>query len=253
MAAKGNKAWNMESFLDSLIFELDKAQDTLSVKGLNRKLTYMVQDMNLQLQLFPEFDGDTVRFTTAKPGETGASKVTFQLGSIRDTQIREVTRSPIQRGETSIDDVDIPEPERKELKKLGIQSTEDLRRTVEDRNVDLGKATKKKVDYKGLAGLINKSRRQEQPPSVAKAQVSQAKGETVLTLDGENLAIAKSHDQFPAAVINDKPVEVLSADDKQIKLNLKAAHLKDRGNQLKVALDPYAVFTMNLESPSDGN
>ncbi|MGI9284452.1 MAG: hypothetical protein ACR2P1_03635, partial [Pseudomonadales bacterium] len=85
MAAKDNKSWNMESFLDSLIFELDKAQDTLSVKGLNRKLTYMVQDMNLQLQLFPEFDGETVRFTTAKPGETGASKVSFQLGSIRDT------------------------------------------------------------------------------------------------------------------------------------------------------------------------
>lgn len=253
MAAKDNKSWNMESFLDSLIFELDKAQDTLSVKGLNRKLTYMVQDMNLQLQLFPEFDGETVRFTTAKPGETGASKVSFQLGSIRDTQIREVTRAPIQHGETSIDDVEMPEPERKELKKLGIQSTEDLRRTVEERNVDLGKATKKKVNYKGLAGLINKSRRQEQPPSVAKALVSQAKGDTVLTLDGENLALAKSIGEFPAAVINDEPVEVLSADDKQIKLKLKAAHLKDQGNQLKIALDPYAVFTMNLESPSDGN
>lgn len=253
MATKDNKAWNMESFLDSLIYELDKAQDTLSVKGVNRKLSYMVQDMNLDLQLFPEFDGETVRFTTAKPGETGASKVSFQLGSIRDTQIREVTRSPIQHGETSIDDLDMPEPELKELKKLGIQSTEDLRRTVEDHNINLDKVTKKRVNYKGLASLINKSHRQEQPPSVAKARVSKAKGETVLTLDGENLAIAKSSDQFPAAVINNKPVEVLSADDKQIKLNLKAAHLKGNGNQLKIALDPYAVFTMNLEAPSDDN
>ena len=251
MASKGNKAWNLESFLDSLIFELDQAQDTLSVKGLNRKLTYMVQDMNLELQLFPEFDGDTVRFTTAKPGESGASKISFQLGSIRDTQIREVTRPPIQRGETSIDEVDLPEPERKELKKLGIQSTEDLRRTVEERNVDLSKVTKEKMDYKGLAGLINQARRQERPPSVAKASVSRAQGDTVLTLEGDNLAIVQSLDRFPAAVINDHPVEVLSADDKQLKLKLNQAQMQGRDNQLKVALDPYAVFTMNLESPLD--
>lgn len=249
MASKGNKSWNLESFLDSLIFELDKAQDTLSVKGLNRKLTYMVQDMNLELQLFPEFDGDTVRFTTAKPGEAGASKISFQLGSIRDTQIREVTRPPMQHGETSIDEVDLPEPERKELKKLGIQSTEDLRRTIEERNVDLGKVTKKKVDYKDLANLINKSRRQEQPPRVSSARVSKAKGDTVLTLEGENLALQQSLDQFPAAVINDEPVEVISANDKQLQLKLKPAHLqRENSSQLKVALDPYAVFTMNLES-----
>ncbi|MEO1395812.1 MAG: hypothetical protein AAFV90_23185 [Cyanobacteria bacterium J06634_5] len=270
----GNRSWNLESFLDSLILELDQAQDTLSVKGLNRRLTYMVQDMNLELQLFPEFDGETVRFTTAKPGEAGASKIAFQLGSIRDTQIREVTRPPIQHGETSIDEVDLPEPERKELKKLGIKSTADLRRTVEDRNVDLGKVTKKKVDYKGLASLINKSRRQEKPPKVTSARLSRAKGDTVgdtvLTLEGENLSIhpstdqptaqsepqstAQSLDRYPAAVINDQPAEVLSADAKQLKLKLNATHLnQNQANQLKVALDPYAVFTMNLDArPAPG-
>ncbi|NEZ64943.1 hypothetical protein D0962_19490 [Leptolyngbyaceae cyanobacterium CCMR0082] len=248
MATKGNKSWNLESFLDSLILELDKAQDTLSVKGLNRRLTYMVQDMNLELQLFPEFDGDNVRFTTAKPGEKGASKISFQLGSISDSQIREVTRPPIQHGETSIDEVDIPDHERKELKKLGIQSTEDLRRTVEDRNVDLGKVTKKKVSYSSLANLINQARRQEHPPSVAKASLSKAQGNTVLTLEGNNLASAQSLDQFPAAVINDQPVEILSANNKQLKIKVNQTHLTGHDNQLKVALDPYAVFTMNLES-----
>lgn len=251
MASKGNKSWNLETFLDSLIFELDKAQDTLSVKGLNRKLTYMVQDMNLELELFPEFDGDTVRFITAKPGETGASKISFQLGSIRDTQIREVTRPPMQQGETSIDEVDLPEPERKELKKLGIHSTEDLRRTVEERNVDLGKVTKKKVDYKGLANLINKSRRQDNPPSVAKASISKAQGDTILTLEGNNLASAQSLDQFPAAVVNNSPVDVIVASDKQLKLKLKSNQLESKDNQLKVALDPYAIFTMNLDASSD--
>ena len=248
MVSKSNQSWNLESFLDSLIFELDKAQDTLSVKGLNRKLTYMVKDMQLELQLFPEFDGDKINFTTAKPGETGASKISFQLGSIRDTQIREVTKTPIQLGETSIDEVDIPDEERKELKKLGIESTEDLRRTIEERKVDLEKATKKKLNYNNLASLIQKSHRQSLPPRVSRASISQAQGKKILTLEGENLAIASSFKQFPAAVVNNQNVEVISANANELKLELKENHIKGKTNQLKVALDPYAVFTMNLES-----
>ncbi|MEM9276380.1 MAG: hypothetical protein AAGA80_26025, partial [Cyanobacteria bacterium P01_F01_bin.143] len=144
MNSKGNESWNLESFLDSLIFELDRAQDTLAVKGLNRKLTYTVQDLSLELQIFPEFDGDTVRFKTAKPGDSGASKVSFQLGSIRDNQIREVTRQPLSTDEIALEEIDIPEEKRKELQKLGIKSAEDLRRTVEERKVDLKKVTKDK-------------------------------------------------------------------------------------------------------------
>jgi hypothetical protein len=248
MNSKSNQSWNLKSFLDSLIFELDKAQDTLSVKGLNRKLTYMVKDMELELQLFPEFDGDTVRFTTAKPGETGASKISFQLGSIRDTQIKEVTRSPIQNDQTSIDDVDLPEEHRQELKRLGIESTEDLRRTIEDKKVDLNRVSNQKLDYNNLANLIQKSQRKQRPPKVSKASISEAQGKKVLTLEGENLAIASSLEQFPAAIINNNNVEVISANANELKLEIKEQHLQEKSNQLKVALDPYAVFTMNLES-----
>ena len=47
--------WNLESFLDSLILELDKAQDTLSLKGVTRKLTYSVLNVALDLQIFPQY------------------------------------------------------------------------------------------------------------------------------------------------------------------------------------------------------
>jgi hypothetical protein len=248
MPSKGNASWNLESFLDSLIFELDKAQDTLSVKGLNRKLTYTVKDISLDLQIFPEFDGDTVRFTTAKPGEAGASKVSFQLGSIRDSQIREVTRSPMSKDDISLDDVNIPEPQRKELRRLGIQSAEDLRRTVEEKNVDLEKVNDKmKVDYKGLANLINKTHRKQLPPNVAKVSVAKSEGDTILTLEGDNLAIASSLDQYPVAVLNNETVEVLSANKNQLCLRVSQRHLQNSSNQLQIALDPYAIVTMNLQ------
>jgi hypothetical protein len=249
MPSKGNASWNLESFLDSLIFELDKAQDTLSVKGLNRKLTYTVKDISLDLQIFPEFDGDTVRFTTAKPGEAGASKVSFQLGSIRDSQIREVTRRPMSRDDVSIEEVNMPEPQRKELKRLGIQSTEDLRRTIEEKNVDLEKVSDKvKVDYKGLANLLNQTHRKQVPPNVAKVSVSKSADHTILTLEGDNLAIASSLDQFPIAVLNNQTVEVLTADKTCLRLRVPSHHLQHSSNQLQIALDPYAIVKMNLQN-----
>lgn len=247
MASNSNRSWNLEAFLDSLIHELDKAQDTLSVKGMNRKLTYTVKDMSLDLQIFPEFDGDTVRFITAQPGETGASKVTFQLGSIRDHQIQEVARRPPARTELSIEDVPLPESAKKKLEKLGIRSAEDLK-TMEQYNVDIKKVTDNAVDdYQGLASLLNQSQRKKMAPSVSKASLSQAQGKTILTLEGDNLAIAQSLDQFPVAAINDKPVEVLSATDKELKIQIDPAQLQGDQQQLHVALDPYAIVTMNLQ------
>lgn len=249
MVAKSNRPWNLESFLNSLIFELDKAQDTLSVKGLNRKLTYTVKDVALDLQIFPEFDGDTVRFTTAKPGETGASKVSLQLGSIRDHQIKEVTKEPLTQDDISLAETDLPEPARKELKKLGIKSAEDLRRTVEERNVDLEKVTDQKIDYKNLADIINQSRRRKQAPRVSRVSVAKSTpGKAILTLEGDNLAIASSLDDFPLAVINDQTVEIVSANQNELQIQVNEDQIQGTAKQLKVALDPYAIVTMNLKS-----
>ncbi len=248
MGTKTNASWNLESFLDSLIFELDKAQDRLSVKGLNRKLTYTVKDVSLDLQIFPEFDGDMVRFTTAKPGETGASKVSFQLGSIRDSQIQEVTRRPLTRDDLSLDDVNLPELEKKELQKLGIQSVAELKRTIEDKQVDLTKVTKENVDYKGLAGLINQAHRRQTPPEVSKVSVSKAQGDTLLTLHGNNLSLSNALEQFPIAALNDERVEVVSANAQEMQLRVKKHQLQGDTHQLKIALDPYAIFTLNVKT-----
>ncbi|HAC65492.1 MAG TPA: hypothetical protein DCF68_18665 [Cyanothece sp. UBA12306] len=248
MVSKSNRPWNLESFLNSLIFELDKAQDTLSLKGLNRKLTYTVKDVALDLQIFPEYDGDTVRFTTAKPGETGASKVSLQLGSIRDHQIKEITKKPLTKEDISIEETDLSETARKEFQRLGITSAEDLRRTVEDHKVNLEKLTKEKIDYENLADIINQSRRRRQAPRVAKVSVAKSMpGKVILTLVGDNLAIASSFADFPVAVINDQTVEIVSANENELRIQVNEDQIQGTSKQLKVALDPYAIVTMKLK------
>ena len=77
-----NRAWNLKSFMDSLIVELDRAQDVLAVKGLTRPVTYTVKDVDVDLRCFPQFDGRSVRFRTAQPGQDGSSGLRFSLGSI---------------------------------------------------------------------------------------------------------------------------------------------------------------------------
>ncbi len=252
-----SKTWNLEAFLDSLILELDKAQDTLSIKGVNRPLTYTVKDVALELQIFPHFDGKRVQFSTAKSGESGASKITFQLGSITDRQIREITKNPITKDDVPIEMIEsIDEETRDELQKMGVTTNRDLER-MELKNIDLQKVSKKKIDYGSLANLINQARRRELAPKVNNVSAAKSGENVILSLRGENLALSASAGadrgagggrKFPIAVLNDEEVEIVSASGEELRIAVRGGQLSGRSNQLKIALDPYSVVQMNLNA-----
>jgi hypothetical protein len=243
----GNRAWNLESFLDSLIIELDKARDTLAVKGLTRPLTYSVQDLDLELQIFPQYDGEQIRFVTAQPGESGASELKVQLGSITSRSIKETTSDPITKDDISIDAVEELDHEAKQsLRKLGIKSSRDLER-IEDRQVDLEKVTNKKLDYGKLANLVNKAKRRGAPPSVGKVEVSEAHGGDALAVEGSNLALAHALPEFPIATIDGRRVEVLDASPGRVIVKVEPERLAGRTSRLQIALDPFAIVNMELK------
>lgn len=271
-----NQAWNLESFLDSLIVELDKAQDTLSFKGITRRLTYTVKDVGLDLQIFPQFDGRKVKFVTAQPGDSGASKISIQLGSITDRQIKETTKAPLSKDDVSLEDVEGLDNEVKDsLRKVGITSADDLER-IENRNVDVEKVVKHKtggeeggakpeVDYVNLARLIKKAKRNRQfTPRVMAVDLEHDSGRRVLAVHGKNLALGNAdaptsrrtfgspmtfgeEREFPMAVLDDEAVEVLAASESHLRLAIPPGKLHDGPAVLKVALDPYAVITMEIK------
>lgn len=249
MANNSRKSWNLESFLDSLIVELDKVQDTLAVKTINRPLSYTVKDVGFDLQIFPQFDGKSLRFDTAKPGESGASKISIQLGSITDRQAREVTKDPVTRDDISLEQLDdIDEDTKDTLKKIGVNSAKDLEK-MSQRNIDLKKVSKKNIDYQKLAGVLDKARRRSRPPSVARVNVNRTNPEgKMLSLEGENLALSRAMDMFPAAFVNEKPVEIFSATEKRLDIVVADDHLQSGSNQLTVALDPHTIFKLELKS-----
>ncbi|NER46623.1 MAG: hypothetical protein F6J92_07995 [Symploca sp. SIO1A3] len=249
MVTRPNHSWHLSTFLDALIYELDRAQDTLSVKGANRKLTYMVRDMALDLQLFPEYQSGHIKFTTAKPGEAGASKMTLQLGSIRDHQIQEVTQ-PISRDDIAIEDTDLPEATRQALEKLGIRSAQDLLQVEEERGIDLDAHTEEQLDRQALDRVLNQAHRRQNPPLVSHAKFTTIYNESVLVLEGKNLMLSPRDGEFPVAVLDGKRVPVMAAGKNKIELKINQEQLKNQPGKLEVALDHYAVISLTLKSHS---
>lgn len=247
MAETQNRNWRLENFLDSLIGELDEAQDTLALKGINRKLTYTVKDLALELQLFPTYNGDTVLFSTARPGETGASKVNIQLGSITDRQIRETTREPTGSDDLPVDQVEDLDPEaKKSLKKIGVKSVKDIER-MEQKDVDLKRASGNRLDYGSLAKAIAQARRGRSRPAVNDFSLEKSGTGLTLSLSGANLDPCGEHEEFPIAMVNRKRAKVVEAGPNRIALSLEGGELRRGSNELAIALDPYSIIRLEMK------
>jgi len=240
-----NISWNLEDFVDSLVVELDKTRETLAIKAINKQLTYTVKEMGMDINIFPTFDGDEVKFVTAQPGQTGASKVTIQLGSITDQQVRATSKITGLKKDINIDEIDVDKKTKKQLRKMGVTSVDDLKK-VESKNVDIQKASDNEIDYSQLANQIQKSRRNLSPPKVKSVSLSMEKDRVpVLVIKGDNLAVNSKFK--PVAVVNKTLAKVMSHDENEIRIQLENHHNIKNENELVLTIDPFAIMKMNIK------
>ena len=238
-----NTAWQLEDFVDSLVVELDKTRETLAIKAINKPLTYTVKDLALDLNIFPSYDGDQVRFITAQPGQEGASKVSIQLSSITDQQVRATTKTPGARDDISIESTEVDKVTKRKLRKLGVNSIGDLKE-IENKNVDLQKVTDDSIDYRKLANQIQKSKRSQKPPTVKAVSFSKDAGKPCLVIEGENLALDPKF--RPVAVVNQTLAEVMSSSDKEVRIEITGDHVLAASNEVILTFDPFAVMKVNV-------
>ena len=256
MTSRKNSNWSLNAFLDSLVLELDKARETLAIKGVNHPLTYAVKDFALELQLFPEFDGQDLRFSNAAPGDSGASKMSIQLGSISDRQIRETTKAPVADDDIAIDHItEIDEQTKKQLRKMGVSSVKDIEK-LEQNQVKLDQTELGlKTDVQSLASRLKgirqnkvnhhkKQLRQQLKPLVRRVSMQKGERDIQLQIEGENLAIEQSFQ--PRAMVNQRPAAIMFSSPHVIQLNLKPNTLKSE-NQVEIILDPYSIVHFNLK------
>jgi hypothetical protein len=245
MSAAENRPWKLRELLDSLVVELDRAQDTLAVKALNRPLSYTVKDVGLDLQIFPAYDGDAVRFTTARPGQSGASKINVTLGSITDRMIRETAPPPPTADDVVLEDLpDLDPGTKKALSTAGITSARDLDR-MEQNQIVIKRVDDRPLDYGHLADVINRARRGAAPPTVHSVSLEGTPADAFLRVRGTNLRPLTRSDGFPAARLGDRVARVLSATDQEVRIGVEPGRLGPAG-ELRIALDPWAVVRMQL-------
>ncbi len=244
--ATENTAWQLEDFVDSLVVDLDKTRETLAVKAINKPLSYTVKELALDLNIFPSYDGDSVKFITAQPGQEGASKVTIQLGSITDQQVRATTKIPGGKNDLNIDDIPIDKTTKKQLRKLGVNSVDDLKQ-IEQKNVDLKKVTDNAIDYSALANQIQKSKREQAPPRVNGVSLSLDESEgPYLLIKGQNLAVDPTFP--PVAVVNQTLAGIMSSSPDEVKIRVSDEHSLARDNEVILTFDPFAVIRLNVKA-----
>lgn len=123
----GESSFLVEDFIDAITSQLDRVQDALRIKAVNRPLTYALKDLSLELKVFVELDPQgRVRFRTSAANETGASSVHLAFTTITKPMIEENTISLATSRSPSLAEAGMDEHEARRLERLGIRNVAEL-------------------------------------------------------------------------------------------------------------------------------
>ncbi|CAN7462201.1 hypothetical protein [Paraburkholderia hospita] len=119
----------IEEFIHAITAQLDRVQDALRMKAINRPLTYALKDLAMELKVFVEVDtSGTVRFRTSGPNETGASVINLGFTTITKPMIDENTVSLASVKGASLSEAGLNRDEQSRLERMGVTSVAQLNR-----------------------------------------------------------------------------------------------------------------------------
>jgi len=119
----------VEDFITAITSQLDRVQDSLRVKAVNRPLTYALKDLALELKVFVEMDQQgKVRFRTSGPNEAGASTVNLGFTTITKPMIEENTITMAATRSPSLQELGMAPEEQQKLERMGVSNLAQLNR-----------------------------------------------------------------------------------------------------------------------------
>ena len=124
-----DRGFLVEEFLGAIASQLDRTQDDLVVKALNRPMTYAIKDFTMELKVFVDMDPQgRVRFRSSGANEPGASAVHIGFTTITRPMIQENTVDLTQTRAPTLREAGLPEADRRALERLGVRTTAELKR-----------------------------------------------------------------------------------------------------------------------------
>lgn len=125
----GDGSFLVEEFINAITSQLDRVQDSLRVKAVNRPLTYALKDLTLELKVFVDMDAQgNVRFRTSAPNEAGSSVVHLGFTTITKPMIEENTISLASTRSTSLEELGLGPEDRQKLERVGVRNLAQLNR-----------------------------------------------------------------------------------------------------------------------------
>lgn len=119
----------VEDFITSITTQLDRVQDSLRLKAVNRPLTYALKELHLELKVFVDMDAQGhVMLRAAGPNEAGASTLAMDFTTITKPMIEENTISLAATRSTPLDNLGLKPEERMRLERLGVTNLAQLDR-----------------------------------------------------------------------------------------------------------------------------
>ena len=117
----------VEDFINAITTQLDRVQDSLRLKAVNRPLTYALKDIALDLQVFVDVDQQgNVRFRSGAPNEAGASTIRLGFTTITRPMIEENTVSLAMTRSPQLDELGLDENEMRRLEQYGVRNAAQL-------------------------------------------------------------------------------------------------------------------------------
>ena len=125
----GDDGFLVEEFINAITSQLDRVQDALRIKAVNRPLTYALKDLTLDLKVFVDMDAQgNVRFRASGANEAGSSVVHLGFTTITKPMIEENTISLATTRSASLEDLGLGPEERQRLERVGVRNLAQLNR-----------------------------------------------------------------------------------------------------------------------------
>jgi hypothetical protein len=119
----------VEDFINAVTSQLDRVQDALRLKAVNRPLTYALRELHLELKVFVDMDAQgQVRLRPAGANEQGASAMTLDFTTVTKPMMEENTISMSAARSTPLDALGLGADERQRLERMGVTTLAQLNR-----------------------------------------------------------------------------------------------------------------------------
>ncbi len=208
-----NAEWQLADIVDAIAAEIDRAEDTLSLKSYARGKSIGIKQLQLDLEVnvrhTPEGE---IKFRTVEPGKSSATVLKLDFAQILESQLQSVrkdlTKSTSTQPLTTLPNITVDEIKR--LNRIAIYSVDDLERYTQAAAMLAEVSTKTSIKEIKL-------RQWRELPFLS--QVKPAKGEPgdEVVIEGANLGEQEPND---VVLFQGKPAEILSWTNSQLRVKM---------------------------------